>query len=228
MSAEPSQPMEYEPRVMQGRLSRGDDPTPRPGDLVHACPRDRWTAVCKRKPGRRSGGWQSRPGAEYTCPGCRKALGLAPLAVERAIAVLTAAGFVPDGATREEQVRIPTSRAPVYGGIGGELRTVGGRKRFTIPETDIHVTVGPTTVCIYRRTFKGGGTPWVGHEVEYLGAGNYRTKDFTRESLLAALFPRTQESGAQQAVKILRAAGVELPELVRAKTDQETPKEPNP
>jgi hypothetical protein len=49
---------------------------------------------------------------------------------ERAIALLVAAGWVPAGQTQSETVRVPTSRSPVFGGIGGELHTFGGRPRF--------------------------------------------------------------------------------------------------
>jgi hypothetical protein len=71
-------------------------------------------------------------------------------AMMEVIATLTEAGFVPDGETRKETVRIPTTKAPVYGGIGGELTTMGGRQRFHLPETNIKATVGPRTTAIYR------------------------------------------------------------------------------
>lgn len=92
--------------------------------------------------------------------------------------MLAAAGFVPDGATRAETVRTPTSRAPVFGGTGGEVRTLGGRARFRLPDTEVRATVGAQTVCLYRREGRG---------VMYLGEGNYRTKDFTTEQLQVAL-----------------------------------------
>lgn len=209
----PRQPpgLEYEILRKMGRCRNGFEADA--GQLFHAVLPKSFAAICKAKPGRHSAGWSDKAGLVVTCPRCRKALGLAPLAVERAVEVLTGAGFVPDGATREEEVRIPTSRAPVYGGIGGELRTLGGRTRFAIPGTAIRVTVGASTTCVYRRQ---------GREVEFLGEGNYRTKDFTREVLLSALFPKAAESGAQKAVQLLRAAGVELPELARARVG-ETP-----
>ena len=65
------------------------------------------------------------------------------------IALLIAYGWQEDGATREETVRIPTIRSPVFGGVGGELRTFGGRARLR--KGDRFVTVGPRLVCFYRR-----------------------------------------------------------------------------
>jgi len=64
------------------------------------------------------------------------------------IALLIAHGWQEDGTTREETVRIPTMRSPVFGGVGGELRTFGGRQRLR--KGDRRVTVGPRTVCFYR------------------------------------------------------------------------------
>ena len=66
-----------------------------------------------------------------------------------AIAILLAAGFQPHGETASQTVRIPTVRAPVYGGIGGELATFGGRPRFVKPGTTLRVTVGKVTTCFY-------------------------------------------------------------------------------
>lgn len=53
-------------------------------------------------------------------------------------AVLAAgAGFIPAGTTDTETVRIPTQASPVYGATGGELRTIGGRARYTKPGTTV-------------------------------------------------------------------------------------------
>lgn len=62
--------------------------------------------------------------------------------------LLTAHGFAADGFTDSQTVRIPTVRAPVFGGIGGELATFGGRKRFA--RNGLKVTVGKRTTYFYR------------------------------------------------------------------------------
>jgi hypothetical protein len=72
--------------------------------------------------------------------------------VDAVIAALSSLGFVPDGATREEVVRVGTIDSPIYGGTGGELRAFGGRARFWIPDTDVRATVGDRTTFLYRRT----------------------------------------------------------------------------
>jgi len=66
------------------------------------------------------------------------------------IGVLVSAGFVPNGYTAEEHVRVPTQRSPLYGGIGGEACTFEGRSRYQKPGTNLRVTVGPRTVNVYR------------------------------------------------------------------------------
>jgi hypothetical protein len=72
-------------------------------------------------------------------------------AAERIITLLVEQGWQEDGATRTEHVRIGTSRSPVYGGIGGEARTFGGRQRFRKPDSDLYVTVGRNSVCFYHK-----------------------------------------------------------------------------
>lgn len=71
------------------------------------------------------------------------------------IQVLLDAGFIPDGATREEVVRIPTTKSPLYGGSGGELAKFGGRQRFIKVGTNIKATVGARTTALYRTEGKG-------------------------------------------------------------------------
>jgi hypothetical protein len=71
------------------------------------------------------------------------------------IEVLLQAGLVPDGQTAQEHVRIPTMRSPVFGGIGGERRTFGGRERYRKPGTPLRVTVGLRTVNVYVVTDRG-------------------------------------------------------------------------
>lgn len=60
------------------------------------------------------------------------------------------AGFVQDGVTRQETVRVPTRTSPLYGHSGGELRTFGGRQRFMLPGTSYRATVGKRTTALYR------------------------------------------------------------------------------
>ena len=74
-----------------------------------------------------------------------------------ALDTLLAAGFVPDGQTRQERVRIPTRQSPVYGLSGGELATLGGRQRLALPGTSVKATVGPRTLALYRVVGQGLG-----------------------------------------------------------------------
>lgn len=57
-------------------------------------------------------------------------------------------GFTPNGHTLAESMRVPTSRAPVFGGIGGEIRTFGGRTRYSRGEW--RCTIGPRITAVYR------------------------------------------------------------------------------
>lgn len=82
-------------------------------------------------------------------------------AMSEVIAALAAAGFVSDGATREESVRVPTSHSPLYGTSGGEIATFGGRQRFVMTGTNIKATVGKRTTAIYRVGHQGEGLPGV-------------------------------------------------------------------
>jgi hypothetical protein len=137
----------------------------------------RWRVVAGQRKTFRGGAvaflaWYAKQGAPVV-PG--------PTHQERAVAVLLAAGFVPDGATKEERVRIPTSKSPVFGASGGELRTLGGRARYAMPGTNVRVTVGGRTVSVYKRG-SGGNLG-----VAFLGEGNYPTKGFTVEQLQRAL-----------------------------------------
>ena len=62
-------------------------------------------------------------------------------------------GWSADGQTITETVRIPTVRSPVFGGIGGELATFGGRQRFR--KGNQFCTVGKRTVNFYERGSRG-------------------------------------------------------------------------
>ena len=71
-------------------------------------------------------------------------------AIDTVTQVLQGAGFVPDGATPVETVRVPTAASPLFGKSGGVLATFGGRVRMAMPGTDIKVTVGARTTYLYR------------------------------------------------------------------------------
>ena len=66
------------------------------------------------------------------------------------IDLLLASGFVEAGTTRVDNVRIPTTRSPVFGHgatMGGEKATFGGRLRFARGKQ--RVTVGQYTTSFY-------------------------------------------------------------------------------
>ena len=106
------------------------------------------------------------------------------MTVEEVITALLDLGFAPAGETREEHVRIPTMRSPVLGGMGGERRTLGGRARYTLPGTDLRVTVGPRTTNVYYS--RGGG------KIEFVL--NEKTKGLTSSALRAAVGAATGRS----------------------------------
>lgn len=62
--------------------------------------------------------------------------------------LLLAVGWTDDGRTQTETVRIPTTRSPVFGGAGGEIRTFGGRRRFKRGEE--RVTIGARSIAWFR------------------------------------------------------------------------------
>jgi len=72
------------------------------------------------------------------------------MAMGQVVDVLLDAGFIPDGKTHEEIVRLPTLNNPPLGQSGGELAKFGGRRRFARPGTTIRATVGPRTTFLYR------------------------------------------------------------------------------
>lgn len=57
-------------------------------------------------------------------------------------------GWTEDGRTAEQTFRMPTTEAPIYGGVGGKLVTTGGRLRFA--KGDSKVTVGKLTTYFWR------------------------------------------------------------------------------
>jgi hypothetical protein len=64
--------------------------------------------------------------------------------------LLLASGFAEAGTTRVDNVRIPTTRSPVFGHgatMGGERATFGGRLRFARGKQ--RVTVGRYTTSFY-------------------------------------------------------------------------------
>jgi hypothetical protein len=73
--------------------------------------------------------------------------------VAAVVDLLLQAGWVHDGRTREETVRVGTNTSPIYGGTGGELRTFGGRVRMVdhrSSEPTRKVTIGPVTTYFYE------------------------------------------------------------------------------
>lgn len=106
------------------------------------------------------------------------------MTVDGVITTLLELGFAPAGETREEVVRIPTMRSPVYGGLGGERRTLGGRARYALPSTDLRVTVGPRTTNVYYS--RGGG------KVEFVL--NEKTKTLTADVLRTVVAAATGKS----------------------------------
>lgn len=95
------------------------------------------------------------------------------MTVDEVVTTLLDLGFSPAGETTEQVVRIPTMRSPVYGGLGGERRTLGGRARYALPGTNLRVTVGPRTTNVYFS--RGGG------KTEFVL--NEHTKDLTAQAL---------------------------------------------
>lgn len=99
------------------------------------------------------------------------------------IDLIMEAGFQPHGETDQLHVRIPTVQNPVFGGIGGERATFGGRARFEHPLTKVRVTVGPQTVNFYRvGPRKVIGRP----EITMLGAAKTRDIEKVRAFLRLA------------------------------------------
>ena len=93
------------------------------------------------------------------------------------VEVLLLVGLEPDGQTATQTVRVPTVRAPVFGGLGGELRAFGGRRRYRKPDSALRVTVGPHTVCVY--------TVVEGREPVFLAT--YQTRSINLDELRAVL-----------------------------------------
>ena len=94
------------------------------------------------------------------------------MTVDEVVTMLFELGFSPAGETPLEHVRIPTMKAPVLGGMGGERRTLGGRARYVLPGTDLRVTVGPRTTNVYFS--RSGKTEFVLNE---------KTKHLTTQAL---------------------------------------------
>ncbi len=89
------------------------------------------------------------------CAGMPMPLTRSEQSMADAIDALYAAGFVSDGHTREEIVRIPTKNSPLLGRSGGELAKLGGRQRFAQANTSLKATVGKRTVSVYRVNDQG-------------------------------------------------------------------------
>jgi len=71
---------------------------------------------------------------------------------EQIIQELLAIGWIEDGITRQEIVRIPTMDCPTScgGKAGGKLASFGGRIRMILPGTLRKVTIGSRTVNFYE------------------------------------------------------------------------------
>ena len=78
--------------------------------------------------------------------------------MELVISTLLENGWVENGRTVSEQVRIPTSRSPIFGKCGGELATFGGRLRFV--KGNRKCTVGKRTTYFYDSDNPEGGKPF--------------------------------------------------------------------
>lgn len=99
------------------------------------------------------------------------------MTVNEIVTTLLDLGFATAGETAEQHVRIPTMRSPVFGGMGGERRTLGGRARYALPGTDLRVTVGPRTTNVYFS--RGGG------KIEFVL--NTHTKQLTAQEIRDAV-----------------------------------------
>lgn len=64
--------------------------------------------------------------------------------------LLLVAGFVPDGQTRQEHVRIPTAKTPVFGHSAVCWRRLAVGNDSSRAGTTIKATVGPRTTALYR------------------------------------------------------------------------------
>lgn len=104
------------------------------------------------------------------------------LAMAQTIDLLTQAGFVPDGQTPQQTVRIPTATSPLLGHSGGQLATLGGRQRFAKPGTALKATVGRQTVALYQ--VKNGTT---------LGIASHDTKNLNATRAAIQSLPSNQE-----------------------------------
>ena len=125
-------------------------------------------------------------------------------AANRVATLLAESGWQPFGETKSEQVRIGTSKVPVYGGIGGEVRTFGGRQRYRKGETDLFVTLGRNSVCFYHRQDGkaiGFRTYATGREIDYI------TEAVTKAA--TSDMPVTATEKALEAAKLLQSARYE-------------------
>lgn len=114
-------------------------------------------------------------------------------AMADAIDALLAAGFLPDGQTREEIVRVPTQQSPLLGLSGGVLAKFGGRQRFAHIASSVKATVGPRTTAIYR--VDGPGLAGV------TGIATHNTSDAEaiRATLTAIASPNPEQQNEREA-----------------------------
>ncbi len=84
--------------------------------------------------------------------------------MELVISALLENGWAENGRTISEQVRIPTSRSPVFGKSGGELATFGGRLRFA--KENRKCTVGKRTTYFYDSDNPEAGKPFSTNDLD--------------------------------------------------------------
>ena len=93
--------------------------------------------------------------------------------VARVAELLTQHGYKDAGQTAKHNVRIPTVRSPVFGGIGGEAATFGGRTRFEHPKGH-RVTIGKRTTNFYQ---------WDNNKKQTINFSGHDTKDVTGDTI---------------------------------------------
>lgn len=99
------------------------------------------------------------------------------LVLDQTLDLLTQAGFVPDGHTQQQTVRMATTASPVLGRSGGTLAQTGGRQRFAKPGTNLKATVGKQTTSLYRVI--GQGTV----KIQVIAAHDTKNLEATRLAL---------------------------------------------
>jgi hypothetical protein len=68
--------------------------------------------------------------------------------MDEVIKLLLSAGYMADGVTLSESYKVITANSYP---LAGSIVTTGGRKRFSLPNTNKRVTVGKRVVCFYEK-----------------------------------------------------------------------------